>query len=317
VVFSVFDVVRDEYPESLDACDGYLTTGSAASVYDDEVWLGRLMDFVRKLHSERRAFVGICFGHQLIAEALGGKVGPSPRGWGVGSKSVLIDKALDWMIPEAESIRLLLSHQDQIEELPPGAVVIGGNGHCPYSIITAGETFLGIQGHPEFTPEYARALMLGRGKERIARQITSHFLIPPKNRRSCQIPQTHDPAPVATTHLARARSAFRPEARSLALEEPVNERLAAEHRPVGEIAHPAPQHFPHRHRSALLDFLLDPFAGEPSPCFHHAPVRCLPAGNLLASPEQQDPVFLSRSPPPPPRSCTNRLRPFILQATIF
>ena len=162
VTLSVFDVTKGEFPEAPDSCDGYLTTGSAASVYDDEPWLAKLTGFVRELYAARRPFVGICFGHQLMAEALGGKVAASPRGWGVGSKAARIETRADWMVPDVGSIRLLLSHQDQVESLPPDATVIAGNEHCPYAIITVGETFLGFQGHPEFTPGYARALMLSR-----------------------------------------------------------------------------------------------------------------------------------------------------------
>ena len=174
VELEVFDVTAGRIPAT-DACDAFLTTGSAASVYDDEPWIHRLSGFVRQLHDQKRILVGICFGHQLIAHALGGSVKPSPRGWGIGSKEACVVEERDWMVPGTSSIRLLLSHQDQIEELPPGAVSLGGNEHCPHSLVAVGETFIGIQGHPEFPTAYAQALTLSR-KDRIPAEVIDRAL---------------------------------------------------------------------------------------------------------------------------------------------
>ena len=77
-----FDVRNGEFPSSVDACDAYLTTGSRFSAYDDEAWIQQLKDFVRQLHEAEKPFVGICFGHQVLAEALGGKVEKAESGWG-------------------------------------------------------------------------------------------------------------------------------------------------------------------------------------------------------------------------------------------
>lgn len=162
VELEVHDVTNGCLPD-VDACDAFLTTGSSASVYDEDVpWLPALTEFVRKLFREGRLLVGICFGHQMMAHALGGNVAPSPRGWGIGSKEVTVHATRDWMVPPQGTLRLLLSHRDQIDRLPPGASVLAGNAHCPHAIITVGDTFLGIQGHPEFPPAYARALALSR-----------------------------------------------------------------------------------------------------------------------------------------------------------
>ena len=103
-------------------------------------------------------FIGICFGHQLIAKALGGTVVKSDRGWGVGVKEVEVSPDLGW----GESYRVLTSHEDQVEALPPGAEILGWNEHCPVSVMGVGSTMLGIQGHPEFESAYSAALMESR-----------------------------------------------------------------------------------------------------------------------------------------------------------
>jgi len=159
VTLDIYDVQEGDYPQDLDTCDGYICTGSAVSAYDDEPWIRTLEAFVRRLYRAQRQLVGICFGHQVMAQALGGQVAKSERGWGVGVKTAHVIKRRPWMTPAAETFRLLLSHQDQVVRLPPESVTLGENAHCPISMFQAGEAFLGIQGHPEFSKVYARALM--------------------------------------------------------------------------------------------------------------------------------------------------------------
>lgn len=158
----IYDVQRGLYPDSLDECDGYLTTGSACSVYDDEPWIGRFRDFFVELYRAGPKLVGICFGHQMIAEALGGKCERSRRGWGVGVKNVRIVSKKAWMQPELDSYNLIVSHLDQVCRLPEGSEVLGTSEYCPNSMFIVGDRFLGIQGHPEFTHPYADALLLAR-----------------------------------------------------------------------------------------------------------------------------------------------------------
>jgi len=162
VVFDMFDIQKDEYPENPDRYSGFIGTGSSCSVWEDLPWINQLKQFVRRLYNNGNKFIGICFGHQMIAEALGGKCEKSDRGWGVGVKKVNIYQKKEWMNPKQDSCRLIVSHQDQISRLPENSEVIGGNEHCPHSVIIVGSHFLGIQAHPEFTPAYSRRLMHSR-----------------------------------------------------------------------------------------------------------------------------------------------------------
>ena len=157
--FEFFDVRRGRYPRQIEDCDGFLITGSRASVYDDEPWIARLLGFVRELHDANARTVGICFGHQLVAQALGGAVGRSPRGWGVGVHTWTAVRHEPWMHPALREFRLLASHQDQVEALPPGARLLASSAFCPRAAFAIGHHILALQGHPEFTRAYAGFLM--------------------------------------------------------------------------------------------------------------------------------------------------------------
>ena len=158
VELEVYDVIGGEFPKGPRECDAWITTGSRYSVNDDEPWIHHLEQFVREVAKEEVPFIGVCFGHQLIAKALGGSVVKSERGWGVGAKEVEVREDLDL----GPAYTVLTSHQDQIEDLPPGAEILGWNEHCPVSMLGVGENMIGIQGHPEFDPAYSKALMESR-----------------------------------------------------------------------------------------------------------------------------------------------------------
>ncbi len=153
-----YDVDHGEIPGGPEECDAWITTGSRHSVNDDEAWIRDLEGFVREAAATRAPFVGICFGHQLIAKALGGRVAKAEQGWGVGLKEVAVRDGLGL----GESYRILNSHQDQVVTLPPGGEVLGWNEHCPVSMLRVGDNMIGIQGHPEFEPGYSLALMASR-----------------------------------------------------------------------------------------------------------------------------------------------------------
>jgi GMP synthase-like glutamine amidotransferase len=169
ISLEIYDVEQGHYPGSLDECGGYLTTGSYRSVYDDIPWILRLRDFVAELYRNNKKFVGICFGHQMIAQALGGKCEQSERGWGIGVHTVRITRKKPWMRPKLDRYDLIVCHLDEVTELPEGSELLGTNEHCPNSMFALGDHFLGIQAHPEFTAAYAEALMLAR-IERIGRK---------------------------------------------------------------------------------------------------------------------------------------------------
>ena len=159
LAFVTYDVERGEYPGAIDAVDAYLITGSKSSVYDDQPWIAALMQFVRELHRRRKTLVGICFGHQLVAQALGGSVGKSPRGWGVGLHTHRFAHCPPWHDQGDPAFEVLVSHQDQVQCNAPGAQVLAGSEFCPSAVCQFGEHILTFQGHPEFVRGYAREIM--------------------------------------------------------------------------------------------------------------------------------------------------------------
>ena len=144
-----YDVINGQIPSSPNECDGWLTTGSRHSVNDDFDWIRQMEDFTRKTATVGIPFVGVCFGHQLLAKSLGGHVGQSEKGWGLGVKTVQVVQGLSFIPSDVESFHIMNSHRDQIQKLPGDAVAVGWNDHCPVSAMTVGPSILGIQGHPE------------------------------------------------------------------------------------------------------------------------------------------------------------------------
>ncbi len=159
-----FDVCDGVLPDTAEDCDAYLCTGSRRSVYDPDDWIGALASFVGTLHDRQVPYVGVCFGHQMLAFALGGKVERAATGWGVGVHTVEIEEPRAWMSPSARRCQLQFMHQDQVVGLPPGARVLASADHCPVAMLGAGTTMLGIQAHPEFTVPYADALLAERAE---------------------------------------------------------------------------------------------------------------------------------------------------------
>ena len=157
--FVTYDVEEGVYPEDIDEVDAYLMTGSKSSVYDDKEWIRKLEDFVRELHRRRKKLVGICFGHQLVAQALGGSTGKSPRGWGVGLHTHTFETAPGWHDQGELAFDILVSHQDQVEIPPPGARVLAGSDFCQYAVCQLGDHILTFQGHPEFLPGYSENIL--------------------------------------------------------------------------------------------------------------------------------------------------------------
>lgn len=151
-------VVDGELPAHVDSFDGYLVTGSAAGVYDDFDWIAPLMGFIREAHKADKPLVGICFGHQVIAHALGGRTEKWHDGWGIGVFDVTLDDTPSWM-PAGDMARLIHIHQDQVVALPAGADLIGSTSFCTNAMYHIGDNVFCMQGHPEFTPDYTAALM--------------------------------------------------------------------------------------------------------------------------------------------------------------
>ncbi|WP_309997582.1 glutamine amidotransferase-related protein [Caulobacter segnis] len=160
-VYRAYDVQRGVLPEHPGENDAYVVTGSAAGVYDALPWIEPLKAFLRQAKGET-PLVGVCFGHQIMAEAFGGKVVKSDKGWGVGLHAYEVSEPAPWM-DGAAAVAVPASHQDQVIEPPPGARVLAGSAFTPYGILAYDDAkAISMQFHPEFDPAYAKALIEAR-----------------------------------------------------------------------------------------------------------------------------------------------------------
>jgi GMP synthase-like glutamine amidotransferase len=156
--WTTFAVDEGELPATSKACDAYIVTGSPAGVYDPEPWIADAMAWLREARGQSK-LIGVCFGHQLMAEAFGGKVIKSPKGWGVGEHEYEVLRRQPWM-DEVSAFRLPASHQDQVVELPPGAEIVAASEFTPMGALAwTDHPSISMQLHPEFEPAYAVALI--------------------------------------------------------------------------------------------------------------------------------------------------------------
>ena len=158
-----FDVHNAELPGQ-SQCDAYLLTGSKTGVYDDEPWITPLSDWLQSAHRRQERLMGICFGHQMLAHALGGHAGLSDKGWGVGNHMTEVDHRPLWLNDDLAAFQLIYSHKDQVTRLPEGGKRLAGSQFCEFAAWYLEDQILSFQGHPEFTPEYFERL-LGRRRE--------------------------------------------------------------------------------------------------------------------------------------------------------
>ena len=185
ISFDTYDCRQGQFPDDIDAYDFFLTTASRASAYENVEWVQQLIEFVQLLYRQHKKLIGICFGHQIIALALGGKIEKSEKGWGVGIASNRIVDHPAWMDEEPFDINLIVSHQDQIVELPDDTLIIAESDFCPYFIVQWGDNFLSTQGHPEWSSDYSRTLINDRRAIIPAERVNSgldSLRVEPENR---------------------------------------------------------------------------------------------------------------------------------------
>ena len=161
VATTAFEVHQGHEPSDLSEFDGYLLTGSRKGVYDDEPWISRLLELIRKLHRAKIKTVGICFGHQAIAQALGGHVQKFADGWGVGVHAYDVLNPMNDRQKFINDAKMALPccHQDQVVELPPDAQRILTSDFCANAGFVIDEHILALQPHPEFSVEYLGCIL--------------------------------------------------------------------------------------------------------------------------------------------------------------
>lgn len=154
-------VLDNDFPESVDDADAWLITGSRFGAYEPHSWIPPLEQLIKEIYAKGAPMVGICFGHQIIAQALGGKVEKFSGGWSVGRVEYALNPQIFSDIPE-QGTPLLAFHQDQVIELPAGAVNAGSSNICEHAALVYDSRILTIQPHPEFDQSFVGALLDAR-----------------------------------------------------------------------------------------------------------------------------------------------------------
>ena len=147
--FSVYTPTAGHFPDSLDECDAYLITGSPCSVYDTYAWIKDMENFIRHAFAAGTPLVGICFGHQLIAQSLGGKVRLAEDGWLLGLHEIEVHGEKPWMGGRNARHPLYFINQDQVIRLPPDAELLASSASCPNAMYCVEDRLLSLQPHPE------------------------------------------------------------------------------------------------------------------------------------------------------------------------
>ena len=155
---TVFLVREGEFPESLEGFDGVIVTGSPASVHDGHAWIATLETLLRDIVAQKRPLFGACFGHQLIAQALGGTIGPNPGGWVLGRECTQVTARRPYMATLPEALNLYAAHVEQVITPPPGIEVLCANAACPIGGFAIGGHVYTTQYHPEMQPAFIAAL---------------------------------------------------------------------------------------------------------------------------------------------------------------
>ena len=153
--FKIWSVVDGDFPASAVDADGWLITGSKHGAYEDHDWIPPLEDLIRAIRETGRPLVGICFGHQIIAQALGGTVEKFSGGWSVGRTEYTVN---------GRPMALNAWHQDQVTAVPNGATVVGSSDFCANAALLYDDQIWTIQPHPEFSSAFVDGLIRTRGK---------------------------------------------------------------------------------------------------------------------------------------------------------
>jgi GMP synthase-like glutamine amidotransferase len=179
--FKTFNILDDEFPKDHLECDGWIVTGSPHGVYEDHSWISTVSQLINNVYEANLPIFGVCFGHQLIAQALGGHVEKSEKGWGLGLHTYQVNNKPDYMSNLSEEVTLNICHQDQVLRPPQGATVYAKSEFCENAGFYIKDKVLTMQAHPEFLVDFTKALLTARRDVTIPKEFVDPALVGLKN----------------------------------------------------------------------------------------------------------------------------------------
>ena len=179
--FKTFNILDDEFPKDHLECDGWIVTGSPHGVYEDHSWIPTVSQLINNIYETNLPIFGVCFGHQLIAQALGGHVEKSEKGWGLGLHTYQVNDKPDYMSNLSEEVTLNICHQDQVLRPPQGATVYAKSEFCENAGFYIKDKVLTMQAHPEFLVDFTKALLTARRDVTIPKEFVDPALVGLKN----------------------------------------------------------------------------------------------------------------------------------------
>ncbi|KAK2383454.1 gamma-glutamyl peptidase [Trifolium repens] len=156
--WDVYKVARGEFPkdDELIHYDGFVITGSCSDAHGNDTWVSQLLILLKKLNNMNKKILGICFGHQILGRAIGGKVTRSPTGWDLGVRNITLSSSLPYPLSSLKlpsKLSIIECHRDEIRELPAKAEVIARSDKTGIEMFRYGDHIMGIQGHPEYSKD--------------------------------------------------------------------------------------------------------------------------------------------------------------------
>ena len=179
--FKTFNILDNEFPKDHLECDGWIVTGSPHGVYEDHSWIPTVSQLINNVYKANLPIFGVCFGHQLIAQALGGHVEKSEKGWGLGLHTYQVNNKPDYMSNLSEEVTLNICHQDQVLRPPQGATVYAKSEFCENAGFYIKDKVLTMQAHPEFLVDFTKALLTARRDVTIPKEFVDPALVGLKN----------------------------------------------------------------------------------------------------------------------------------------
>jgi len=156
--YHFFDIFNGEFPD-IAVFDAFVYSGSPSSVNDNDAWLTGMFDYIRTVFAAEKPQVGLCFGHQAIAKALGGRVDYSPLGWSIGTVATDYTDHTEWMSPALPTLRLFASHNEQVLQLPAGARLLAKTAECPHAAFSIDNRVFATQHHPEMEKAFVEHIV--------------------------------------------------------------------------------------------------------------------------------------------------------------